>query len=103
METFTSHHGGVVTPRNRAMSALPLRLSALGHLKQNKLSLPLSVALLSPWVPVRPDLAIYWTLGNFVKPLATIKLPQSPTFLGNFCKGVKIIHFSSETIFGQLL
>jgi len=42
-------------------------------------------------------------LGNFLKPLATIILPKSPTFLGNFCKGVKIYHFSSEIIFGQLL
>ena len=53
--------------------------------------------------PVWPDWAIYWTLGNFLKPLATINLPKSHTFLGNFCKGVKIIQFSSETIFGQLL
>ena len=45
----------------------------------------------------------FWTLSNFLKPLATINLPQSPPFLGNFCKGVKIIYFSSETIFGQLL
>ena len=52
---------------------------------------------------VGPDWAIYWTLGNFSKPLATIYLPKSPTFLGNFCKGVKIYHFSSEIIFGQLL
>ena len=29
--------------------------------------------------------AIYWTYGNFSKPLATINLPKSPTFLGNFC------------------
>ena len=49
---------------------------------------------------VWPDLTIYWTLGNFLKPLAIIKLSQSPPFLGNFCKDVKIIHFSSETIFG---
>ena len=49
--------------------------------------------------PVWPDRAIYLTLGNFVKPLATINLPKSPTFLGNFCKGVKIYHFSSEIIF----
>ena len=41
--------------------------------------------------------------GQLLKPLATINLPQSPPFLGNFCKGVKIIQFSSETIFGQLL
>ena len=52
---------------------------------------------------VWPDWAIYWTLGNFSKPVATISLPKSPTFLGNFCKGVKIFHFSSEIIFGQLL
>ena len=30
-------------------------------------------------------------LGNFSKPLATINLPNSPTFLGNVCKGVKNI------------
>ena len=53
--------------------------------------------------PVWPDWAIYWTLGNFLKPLATINLHQSLPFLGNFCKGIKIIHFSSETISGQLL
>ena len=28
--------------------------------------------------------------GKFLKPLATIILPKSTTFLGNFCKGVKI-------------
>ena len=63
--------------------------------------------LLSGWwggpQPVWPDWAIYWTLGNFLKPLATINLPKSPTFFGNFCKGVKIYHFSSEIVFGQLL
>ena len=31
------------------------------------------------------------------------QLFKSLTFLGNFCKGVKIYHFSSEIIFGQLL
>ena len=41
--------------------------------------------------------------GLLLKPLATINLPKSSTFLGNFCKGVKIYHFSSELIFGQLL
>ena len=49
------------------------------------------------------DLAIYWTLGNFFKPLETINLPKSPTFLGNFCKGVKNLSISSEINFGQLL
>ena len=52
---------------------------------------------------VWPDWAIYWILDNFLNPLATIKLPKSPTFLGNFCNGVKMHHFSSEMIFGQLL
>ena len=45
----------------------------------------------------------FLTLGNFLKPLAAINLPKSPTFLGNFCKVVKIFHFSSEIILGQLL
>ena len=52
---------------------------------------------------VWPDWAIYLTLGNFLKPYATIYLPKSTTFLGNFCKGVKIYHLSSEILFGQLL
>ena len=53
-------------------------------------------------LPVWPDCSIYWTLGNFSKPLATFNLQKS-TFIGNFCKGVKIFNFSSEIIFGQLL
>ena len=52
---------------------------------------------------VWPDWAIYWTLGYFLKPLEAINLPKSPTFLGNFCKVVKIYHFPSLMIFGQLL
>ena len=52
---------------------------------------------LSVW----PDWLIYWTLGHFLKPLATINLPKYPTFFGNFCKGVKINHFSSEIILGN--
>ena len=50
---------------------------------------------------VWPDLAIYWTLGKFLKPLPAINLPKSPPFLGNFCKGVKIYYFSSEIILGN--
>ena len=42
---------------------------------------------------VWPDWVIYWTLGNFLKPLATIHLPKSPTFLGNFVKMSKYILF----------
>ena len=50
---------------------------------------------------VWPDWAIYWSLGNFLKPLSTINLPKYHTFLGNFCKGVKIYHFSSEIHLGN--
>ena len=32
-----------------------------------------------------------------------MNLPKSPAFLGNFCKCVKILNFSSEIIFGHLL
>ena len=37
------------------------------------------------------------------KPVATIILPKLPTVVGNFCKGVKIFHFSSKIIIRQLL
>ena len=37
------------------------------------------------------------------KLVATIILPKSPILLGNFCKGVKIIHFSIKFLFEQLL
>ena len=59
--------------------------------------------LTSMYRPVWPDWAIYWTLGNFLKPLGTINLSKSPIFLGNFCKGIKFFDFFSEIIFGQLL
>ena len=41
--------------------------------------------------------------GQLYKAFGKINLPKSPTFLGIFCKGVKIYHFSSEINFGQLL
>ena len=52
---------------------------------------------------VWPDCVIYCTLGNFSKHVATINLPKLPSLLSNFCKGIKIFHFSSEISFGQLL
>ena len=39
--------------------------------------------------------------GQLLKPLATINLPKSPTFLGNFCKGVKIYHFLVKSLLGN--
>jgi len=41
--------------------------------------------------------------GQLFKAFGNNYLAQSFTFLGNFCKGVKIYHFSSEIIFSQLL
>ena len=51
--------------------------------------------------PVWPDLATYWTLGNFLKAVATITLPKSPTFLGNFSKIVKKIIFLVKSFLGN--
>ena len=50
---------------------------------------------------VWPDRAIFCTLGNHSKHLATIILPKSPTILVNFCKGVKIIHFLVKSFLGN--
>ena len=47
-------------------------------------------------LPGQPDWAIYYTLGNFSKPVVIIILPKSPIFRGNFCKDVKIVHFLVE-------
>ena len=44
--------------------------------------------------PVWPDWAIYWTL-------AAINLPKSPTYLGNFCGGVKVYHFLVKSFLGN--
>ena len=65
------------------------------------LSLSETMITLIGWVicAVWPDWSTYWTLGNFLKHLGTINLPKSPAFFVNFCKGVKIYHFSSEIIF----
>ena len=42
-------------------------------------------------------------LRQVLKPLAEINLPKSQTFLGIYCKGLKIYQFSSDIIFGQFL
>ena len=75
-------------------SKLNIKMLELFHQKQSS-----KAYLWTVW----PDWAINWTLGNCLKPLATIYLPTLPTFLGNFCQCVKIFNFSSEIIFGQLL
>ena len=39
--------------------------------------------------------------GQVLKPFATMNLPKSPPLLGNFCKDVKIYHFSTEKCLGN--
>ena len=52
---------------------------------------------------VRPDLAISWTLCNFLKPLVTINLPKSLHSQAIFVKVTKSIIFLVKSFFGQLL
>ena len=39
--------------------------------------------------------------GQLFKAFGKINLPKSPTFLGNFCKGVKISFFLVESVLGN--
>ena len=48
-----------------------------------------------------PDWAIYWALCNFIKPLATIHLSKSHTFLGIFVKVSKSIIFLVKSFLGN--
>ena len=41
--------------------------------------------------------------GQLFKAFGNNYFAQIVHILGNFCKGVKIFHFTSEIIFGQLL
>ena len=49
---------------------------------------------------VWPDWAIYWTLGNFSKPMATINLPKSPSY-AIFVKVSKTIIFLVKSFLGN--
>ena len=51
--------------------------------------------------PVWPDWAIFLTLGYFLRPLATINLPKSLTFLGIFVKVSKSILFLVKSFLGN--
>ena len=80
--------------------------SLIGHFRMNAIKSFLFNKipnLLLTWNSVTrfDDLLDFEKLPEVI--VATISLPKSHTFLGNFCKGVKIFHFSSEIIFGQLL
>ena len=44
--------------------------------------------------------AIYWTLGDFLKPSATINLPKSPTFLAIF---VIFYHFLVKSFWATFI
>ena len=55
------------------------------------------------WWSVCTDWAIFCSLGNHSKPVATIILSILPTLLGNFCKGIKIIHFPVKSFWATLI
>ena len=50
---------------------------------------------------VWPDSTIYWALGNFSKPVATISLPKSLTFLAFFVKVSKSLIFLVKSFLGN--
>ena len=50
---------------------------------------------------VWPDWAIYCTLGNFLKPAATIILHKSPTFLAIFVEVTKSLIFLVESFLAK--
>ena len=55
------------------------------------------------YAPVWPDWAIFCFLGKHSKLVATIISPNLPTLFGNFCKGVKIIHFLVESFLATFI
>ena len=57
-------------------------------------------ALVDPSVTRLGD---FFNFGQPFKAGGNNILHKSTTSLGNFCKGVKIIHFSCVIVFGQLL
>ena len=80
------------------------RTSSIRHQDLNPLPLEHESSQLTTrtgLLPVRPDWAIYWTLGNFLKPLATTNLPKSPTYLGIFVKVSKSIIFLVKSFLGN--
>ena len=48
-----------------------------------------------------PDWVIYYTLGNFLKPLATVNLPKSQTLFAIFQKVSKSIIFLVKSFLGN--
>ena len=57
--------------------------------------------IIHQWFSVWPDWAIYSTLCKFLKPLAIINLPKSPTFLGIFIKVSKYVTFQMKSFWGN--
>ena len=48
-------------------------------------------------------LGIFFTFGNFSKPVGTIILPKLPTFLGYFCKRVQKLSFLMKYFWGTFI
>ena len=73
-------------------------------IKQNQLMMNIHKKCFQRWVGCSVTrLSDFLHFGQLFKAQGTIILTKLLTLLGNSCKGVKILHFSSEIIFGQLL
>ena len=74
-ERWIAHPNKILAANEEEVLYLKLSFEALMYLQPTYLPGKTSLSH-SVW----PDWAIYWTLGNLFKPLATIKLFKSPTF-----------------------
>ena len=77
-----------------------------GNLKKilnflNRILPRLPIAATKVSITVWPDWAIFCTFGYFLKPLAKINLPKSPTFLANFLKVPYSIIFLVKSYLGN--
>ena len=92
--TFSSLNGSIRNDKNSFAGLIP----CVSRVQILYVFFDLKTKVVS--CPVWLDWAINWTLGNFLKPLATINMP---TFLGKFFNGDIIYHFFSEIFIRQLL
>ena len=74
----------------------------LGEKRKNPIHLDKSISTKKNGTSVTRFGNLFYFEQRF-KAFGNNQLPKSPTFLSIFCKGAKIIHFSNEIIFGQLL
>ena len=103
--TFTFGHTGYKTTRAPTSSnALLFKKHRLGRnllFGSVEMENIFSERTLTVLTAVWPDWVIYCTLGSFLKPVATIIMLKLPTFFGNFCQDVEILHFLVKSFWGN--